>query len=300
LRDLTLVADGFFFLEGPRWRDGALFVSDFFRREVLVFPGGGSQYDVLCRVPQRPSGLGFMPDGTLLVVSMGDRKLLRLSAEGLVEHADLSALAPADCNDMVVDRDGRAYVGNFGWDSTVEQAITSTVLVRVDPDGRVAVAADDLVFPNGCALADGGRTLLVAETYAGRISAFDVGRDGELGERRIWADFALAATTISEAAASGAVLPDGIALDAEGLLWVADAGGSGALRVGQGGEVVERVTVQGATVYAVALGGEDGRTLYLCCGPALGKDPRRSARAALWACRIDVPGADWIQTGKFS
>ncbi len=291
-RQVERLAEGLYFPEGARWHDGRLYVSDFYDRLVLAFDPDGTR-TVLCEVPGQPSGLGFTPDGDLLVVSMLDRRLLRLRDGELTEVADLSKLAPYHCNDMYVDAEGRAYVGNFGADLAID-GVQPGPLLRVDPDGTVAVAAEDLVFPNGIvATADG--TLLVAETFAYRVSAYDLGPDGTLTGRRVWASFdSPPAHDFATAVAATSVSPDGICLDAEGALWVADATGAGAHRVREGGEVLESVSTGDVTAFAVALGGEDGRTLYMCAGPALGRvDPAADRYGSILTTRVDVPGAAW-------
>jgi sugar lactone lactonase YvrE len=288
------LADGFSFLESPRWRDGALYASDFFSHRVLRFDADGGAEEI-CEVPGQPSGLGWTPAGALLISSRLDRRLLRLEGDGsLALVADLGELAPWHTNDLIVDELGGAYVGNFGWDDTADPRIQPTVLIRVAPDGRAAVVATDLVFPNGMALSPDGRTLIVAETFAGRVSAFERAADGTLGARRAWADFAPGRyATIPELIASGSPLPDGIALDAEGALWMADAAGTAALRVADGGEVLERVeSGDERAVYAVALGGDDGKTLFMCTSVAYGKgDPTASPTSRILTAQVDVAAA---------
>lgn len=290
--DLDIVAEGFSFLEGPRWRDGRLYVSDFYSHRVLAIDDAG-MVQTVCEVPHQPSGLGFTPHGELLVVSMLDRRLLKLTGTGLDVVADLSAFALGPANDMVVDRHGRAYIGNFG--AAGENGdLEPSCLVRVDPDGSVAVAADDLVFPNGAVIAESGDRFIVSETFASRLTEFDIGSDGTLRQRRVWADF----TDVDGRAVSTArsepgtpVLPDGLALDAEGAVWVADAKGSGALRVRRGGTVLDGIDTGGLSVFAVTLGGHDRRTLYLCAAPPLQtEDPSQTTNSVLLRCRVDVPG----------
>jgi sugar lactone lactonase YvrE len=289
--DLELVADGLSFTEAPRWHDGSLWFSDISAQRVYrVSPG--KTPTVVCRVPGAPSGLGFLPDGDLVVVSMIDRRLLRLKDGALTLHADLSHICDADLNDMEITADGVAYVGNLGSEFISDQPLLPTRLVRVEPDGAARSVGDELTFPNGMAFADGGKTLLVAESFASRISAFAIGVDGALSERRIWAQLGPEPEVPSLAAALAAPgpVPDGIALDAEGALWVADAGG-GALRVAQGGEVLERVSVTDRSVFAVALGGEDLRTLYLCVAPPpLTADSEKERMGSILACQVEVPG----------
>ena len=284
------LARGFRFLEGPRWHDGKLYVSDIEGRVVLTLQADGTQ-QTLCHVPGKPSGLGFAPDGALLIVSMTDRRLLRLEANGrTVEIANLSAVTPFACNDMVVDAQGRAYVGNLGWDTEADDQVRATNLLFVNTDGKVSVAAENLVFPNGAAITPDGRTLIVAETFASRISAFDIAADGSLTRRRLWAQLSQkVGTTVSEIVASRTPSPDGLALDEEGAIWIADASGNGALRIAEGGTILDRVSTGDSSVYAVALGGEDGRTLFMCAGPRLLTfDPRLETRAELLACEVEV------------
>ncbi|MGN6189939.1 MAG: SMP-30/gluconolactonase/LRE family protein [Conexibacter sp.] len=289
-RELRLLGEGFTFLEGPRWHDGRLWLSDCPAGTVHTFHERDG-WETICRVPGSPSGLGFSPDGELLIVSMRDRRLLRLRDGALEQFADLGALMPGEANDMVVDRAGRAYVGNFGSDIETEP-LRPTRLVRVDPDGTATADGEELVFPNGSVITPDGRTLIVAESFAYRLSAFDVAADGSLSNRRIWAqlgDDPLPAR-VEESFTARAPIPDGIALDAEGAVWVADAKGSGIPRVAEGGEILDFVDTGELGVYAAALGGEDRRTLYLCASPPLGH-PEAEQRAYLLACRVEVPGA---------
>ncbi len=292
-RETEVLAQGMAFLEGPRWHEGRLYVSDFYLKRVYRLDDD-NRLEVVCDVPGQPSGLGFDAAGDLLVVSMTDRRLLRLAGGELEEVCDLGALAPFHCNDMVVDRHGGAYVGNFGWDAAEDPAIRATNLIRVSPDGVATVVAEDLVFPNGAVITDDGGTLLVSETFAGRITAFDIAGDGGLEGRRVWADLAPRADwpTLPDAVASGRPLPDGMALDAEGAVWIGDAAGAGALRVAPGGEILDLVPTGDLSAYAVALGGDDRRTLYICASPPLLQtDPSVEHRAELLATRVDVPGA---------
>jgi sugar lactone lactonase YvrE len=292
-RDLRLVAEGFSYLECPRWHDGRLWLSDFYTQRVVTVDDEGRSEMVL-EVPQQPSGLGWLPDGRLLVVSMRDRKVLRQEASGeLVEHADLSALATGHLNDMVVDSQGRAYVGNFGFDLMAGAAVAGAALLRVDPDGQAAVAAEDLLFPNGSAVLPDG-TLVVAETFGRRISAFDVADDGTLENRRTWASFGPPADgpEIADFVAGGPGAPDGLCADEEGAIWLADALGARVLRVRESGEVLDEISTGGPGVFACMLGGEDRRTLYLCVAPSFAEHERRDTRdAQLLSCRVDVPGA---------
>ena len=227
-----------------------------------------------------PWAMTFLPDGRLLVVSMRDRRVLRREPDGtLVEHADLSHIATGWCNDMVVDPQGRAYVGNFGYDLMAGEQARPAPLVRVDPDGTTTVATQGLKFPNGSVVI--GDVLVVGETNGNRLSAFDIASDGALGPRRDWAAWD---------PAHGRIAPDGICADAEGAIWVADPAGNRAIRVREGGEIVQ-VVETGTGVYACALGGADRRTLFLCTAPGFQeRDRRHSREAKVLALRVDVPG----------
>lgn len=271
-----MVVDGLAFPEGPRWHEGRLWFSDVPTGSVLAATLDG-ELETIVEVPATPSGLGWLPDGRLLVVSGGDRRLLRLEADGLVEHADLSAFAPKATNDMVVDAHGRAYVGNWGFDFLAGEPPTGTVLVMVEPDGTARVVAEDLLFPNGTVITPDGKTLVIAETFGARLTAFDVAPDGGLAGRRVFAQL------------QGAV-PDGISLDAEGAIWLASPTSNEVLRVRDGGEVVERVGFDRGA-YACMLGGEDRRTLFVCTSTALGPEALEARTGRIEAFEVAVPGA---------
>ena len=265
---------GLRFSEGPRWRDGKLWFSDMWGHQVMtVDPEGNAE--TIVEVPNRPSGLGWTPDGTLLIVSMADRKLMRhVPPGGLEEVADLSSVATWHCNDMVVDARGRAYVGNFGSDILADGGVSTAAIALVTEDGEVREAADGLEFPNGTVITPDGRTLIVAETRGRRLTAFDVADDGSLSGRRVFADLAPDGR------------PDGICLDAEGGVWVTNPTAAECLRVLDGGEVTDRVATLHNT-YACMLGGDDGRTLYICT--ADGTEPDRVAgRSSAFIEVVDV------------
>ncbi|MBL6749779.1 MAG: SMP-30/gluconolactonase/LRE family protein [Nevskia sp.] len=291
---LTTLAGGFTFLECPRWHQGRLWLSDFYSHRVVAVDAKGT-VETIARVPQQPSGLGFLPDGRALIVSMRDRKLLRREPSGaLVEHADLSKLAPHHLNDMLVDAKGRAWVGNFGFDLMAGAPMASTVLIRVDADGKAQVAAHGLRFPNGMAMTPDGRTLVVAESFGQSLAAFTVGADGSLSNQRIWAQIGEPPKTTDAHAflGSAAIVPDGICLDAEGAIWVADALHHRAVRVAEGGRILEEISSGETGVYACMLGGDDGRTLFLCAAPSFGEEERKQATdAEILAVRVKVPHA---------
>jgi sugar lactone lactonase YvrE len=279
-RALRLLLDGGAFFEGPRWYDGRWWVSDFYRHAVFTVDTEGREQEVLT-VEGQPSGLGWLPDGSLLVVSMQDRRLLRRSSSGEVSvHAEVGHFCGGPLNDLVVDANGRAYVGNFGFDLMAREEPRPTGLIRVDPDGSTALVAEDLLFPNGTVITDDGRTLIVGETYGRRYVAFTIEADGSLAERRIWAE-------------TPEVTPDGCALDAEGHIWSADARGGRACRLAPGGAIVEEIAApDGLQFYACMLGGDEGRTLLLCAAPDFSARRRSQAReAVLLTTKVDVPHA---------
>jgi sugar lactone lactonase YvrE len=276
---LTPLLDGLGFGEGPRWRDGRLWFSDFRFRHVRTVDESG-RTETIVEVPGQPSGLGWRPDGTMLIVSMTDRRLLRFADGRLSVEAELGALAGGHCNDMVVDGAGRAYVGNFGYDLEAREQPRTTCLARIDPDGSVHRAADGLMFPNGAVITPDGRTLIVAETFAHRLSAYDIAADGALSNRRTWA-------------AIERCYPDGICLDAEGALWIADPGGGRVLRVLEGGRITHSIDLAPRGAYACMLGGADRRTLFVITNAVGGAVKPDSHDGRVETMRVDVPGAGW-------
>jgi len=288
----TLIS-GLSFAECPRWHDGRLYFSDFYTRRVFAVALDGTK-EIIAEVPGQPSGLGFLPDGRMLIVSMRDRKImLRELDASLVEYADVSDLAPWYLNDMLVDYEGRAWVGNFGFDLMGGAKVTATNLICVDPDGCARVTADGLGFPNGMVLTPNGKTLIVAETTMNRLTAFDIA-SGVLSRQRIWAAFGdpPTSTDFTELFGHVNVAPDGICLDAEGAIWVADAKNGRLLRVAEGGSILEELKIDGLGVFACMLGGANGRTLFVCVAPTF-HEAAASAnhRAAIWTTTVDVPGA---------
>lgn len=281
------------YLECPRWHEGRIWFADFYTYGVYSAAADGSDLRQEVEVPQQPSGLGWLPDGRLLVVSMRDARILRVEPDGsLSVHADLSGHVSGHPNDMVVDASGRAYVGEFGFDLMGGAPLEPARLLRVDPDGTVTVAAEDMLFPNGSVITDDG-TLLVCETFGNRVTAFDIAEDGSLTNRRVWAEFGAAPTERDLEPLLGQVVvaPDGCGLDAEGALWIADAVGGRALRVFEGGKI-DRTIEPGNGVFACMLGGDDGRTLFLCSAPDFHEEARKAAREGkLLAVDVDVPHA---------
>ena len=292
-REITTILKDLSYLEGPRWHDGRIWVADFYTHQVLSAREDGSALRVEAEVPNQPSGLGWLVDGRLLVASMRDRTLLRRETDGtLVTHADLGDHVGGHLNDMVVDTQGRAFLGNFGFDLMGGAPLAPANLLRIDPDGTVTEVADDLLFPNGSAITDDG-ILLVGETFGNQITAFDITSQGTLERRRAWASFGERHTErdLEGALAQVRVAPDGCCLDAEGALWIADAVNGRLIRVREGGDILEEIS-PGTGVFACMLGGRDGRTLFACAAPDFQEDNRKNAReASLLAIRDDVPRA---------
>jgi sugar lactone lactonase YvrE len=262
----TILRDDLFFGEGPRWHEGRLWYSDFYDHAVHAIDLDGNDERIV-EVESQPSGLGWLPNGDLLVTSMLDRKLMRWNGSELTTHADLGDQFTWHANDLLVDQQGRAYIGNFGFDFEVfldEQGIEglfadpdslTTVMCRVDPDGTINVASDGLIFPNGMVITPDGKTMIVAETLALRLTAFDIAPDGSLSNRRVWADLS-----------AHMAAPDGICLDAEGAVWIANALAPRLMRIGEGGVVLDEVETTMNT-YACMLGGPEGKHLFAMTAP---------------------------------
>ncbi|NQZ95791.1 MAG: SMP-30/gluconolactonase/LRE family protein [Myxococcales bacterium] len=269
--------EGLCFPEGPRWHDDRLFFSDMHANRVLSVDLDGNA-ETIVDVSTTPSGLGFTPDGALLIVSMTNQKLLRLDEGKLSEVADLSPFTSTDCNDMVVDSRGHAYIGNFGFDFHNGESTKTTCLLHVTPEGDVNVAADEVVFPNGAVITPDGGTLILAESFANRLTAFDIADDASLSNRRVFAPL-------------GNLPPDGICLDAEGGVWVAVPFNQQVVRVVEGGEVTHRFPVS-TEAFACMLGGPDRRTLFVCTAASTRPDECRTQhRGAIEIVEVDVPGA---------
>lgn len=261
----SLLVDDLCFAEGPRWRDGKLWFSDMHGHKVCTVDLAGN-LEVIVEVASQPSGLGWLPDGRLLIVSMLDRKVLVYSEGRLSQYADLSQLASYHCNDMVVAPSGHAYIGNFGFDLEDGSDAAPAELILVSPAGSATVVADDLSFPNGMVITADNKTLVVAETMAMRLTAFDIGQHGSLSNRRIWAEL------------DGA-MPDGICLDEAGAIWVASPSSDEVLRVVAGGEVSDRIKLD-AHAIACALGGPDNRSLFMLSSQTLAAQQCQNNRDA--------------------
>ena len=284
-RKLETLMKGLTFGEGPRWHENKFYFSDFYSHKVYSLDLSG-KHEVIVEIPNQPSGLGWTPDGTMLIVSMKDRKLMSFKDGLLTERADLTELSGFHCNDMVVDLDGNAFIGNFGFNTYDGEEIKPTNLILVRPGEEPVLAADNLFFPNGTVITPDNKTLIVGETYAARLTAFDKSEDGSLSNRRIWADLKVNAE-------EGTVpLPDGMCIDEEGAIWVASPSTAEVIRVHEGGMISERIPVQ-TNAFACMLGGEDRRTLFICTSNGSGVDPEAALReksGKIEITQVDVPG----------
>ena len=249
------------FPEGPRWHQGRFWFTDQHDRKVYSVHVDGV-LETIAETADLPGGLCWLPDGTLLVVYMTQRKLMRIESQSLTEYANLSSLASFHCNDVVADKHGNVYAGNFGFDLHGGETEREAEIVRITPEGSTELFAAEVVFPNGSVITPDDKTLLVAETFAHRISGFRFDNQGRMASRFIWADLNQAT-------------PDGICLDEEGAVWVASPGTKELFRFKQGGEIVAQCETQG-TPYACMLGGNNRRTLYICTSET--DDPEEAKR----------------------
>jgi len=282
-KNTEVLIEGLTFTEGPRWHDGRLYFSDFFTHRVLAVDTKGN-LETIVETPQQPSGLGWSPDGSMLIVSMNDQKLLSFSNGELSEAADLSQLATHFCNDMVVDKKGNAYVGNFGFDLHGGESIKPTNIILVRPGEEPCVVAENVFFPNGTVITPDDKTLIVGETFASCLTAFDINEDGSLSNRRVWADLRLLEEGYNP-------VPDGICLDAEGAIWVASPSTNDVIRVQEGGALLDKVEVDRGA-FACMLGGENGNTLFISTANDSTEETCLKERSArIEVIEVDVPRA---------
>jgi sugar lactone lactonase YvrE len=247
-RDMTVLMEGIAFGESPRWHDGRLWFSDWGAHQVIALDPDGS-HEVVVSVPSFPMCIDFLPDGRLLVVDSPRRRLLRREPDGsMVTHADLASISEKPWNDLVVDSDGNAYVNTIGYEFPGGEPAPGSIALAA-PGGAVRLVAGDLAFPNGMAITADGATLVVAESHANRLTAYDIGPDGGLGNRRVWAD-------------TGDDHPDGICVDAEGAIWYADVANRHCVRVREGGDVLATAELDRGA-FACALSRGDRPQLYV-------------------------------------
>jgi len=274
--ETRVLVDGLVFGECPRWHGGKLWFSDVHAYKVMNVDLEGNT-EIIVEVPTRPSGLGWLPDGRLQIVSIANSQLLRLDPGGLSVVADLSKSATI-CNDMVVDNQGRAYIGSYGYDLRSAKPGAPAWITLVTPDGDVRVVTDEIDFPNGTVITQDGQTLIIAESFGKRLTAFDIEPDGSLTGRRIWADL-------------GEAGPDGICLDSEGAIWVASPFTSEVLRVRKGGEITQRIKIS-TQPFACMLGGPERRTLFIMTAETFNHEEARAKRSGrVEIIEVEVPGA---------
>ena len=270
---MELLLDGGHFFEGARWHDWHFYVSDLYAGQVLRVGLDGS-VQVVVTLDDQPSGLGWLPDGTMLVIGMKQRRLWACApGQGPRLHADITALTGGFANDMIVDREGRAFVSNLGFDLFTAVSV-----------------GEPLQFPNGMVISNDGRTLIIAETFGGRLSAYDIAADGTLSGKRCWAQLGREPSWASvHDLLDTDFAPDGCAIDAEDHVWVADAIGARVARVRDGVGVVRQFAAPpGLGLYSCALGGADRRTLLICTAPDFSDVHRKAAREArLYTVRLD-------------
>ncbi len=280
--EVQTLMTGLAFGESPRWHDGRLWLSDWGAKEIIAVDLAGKS-EVVARVsfPTFPMCIDWLPDGRLLIVSGREGKLLRREPDGsLVTHADLSGLSAYPWNDIVVDGRGNAYVNNTGFDFPGGE-FAPGIVALVAPDGSARQVADGFGFPNGMVVTPDNSTLIVAESYGSRLTAFHIATDGSLSNRRLWADLQ-----------GGA--PDGICLDVEGAVWYADVPNKRCTRVSEGGEVLQTINLDRGC-FACMLGGVDGRTLFLIAtewgGSANAAGGARTGQVLM--VEAPAPGAGW-------
>ena len=304
MKELKKLTGGLYFGEGPRWHKNKLWFSDFYSHKVMTLDENNS-LETVCEVPNQPAGLGWLPNGDLLIVSMLDRKILRFSEGSISVHADLSEYVAHKCNDMVVGRDGTAYVGNFGMGDAGE-SLNSTHLMIVKSDGTVLKGPDNLLFPNGTVITEDGKNLIIAETLGAKLTSFDIEDNGELTNRKLWArtsplfslliikflssmGFDLSKVDFSKYSKNLHV-PDGICLDEKNGIWIASPTTKAVVRIEKGGNITDTInTPKGA--FACMLGGKERKTLYVIISNS--SDPEEaqaSPEGEIHSIEVEIPG----------
>ena len=304
MKELKKLTGGLYFGEGPRWHENKLWFSDFYSHKVMTLDENNS-LEAVCEVPSQPSGLGWLPNGDLLIVSMLDRKILKFSEGSISVHADLSEYVAHKCNDMVVSRDGTAYVGNFGMGDAGE-SLNSTHLMIVKSDGTVLKGPDNLLFPNGTVITEDGKNLIIAETLGAKLTSFDIEDNGELTNRKLWArtsplfslliikflsslGFDLSKIDFSKYSKNLHV-PDGICLDEKNGIWIASPTTKAVVRIEKGGNITDKInTPKGA--FACMLGGKERKTLYVIISNS--SDPEEaqaSPEGEIHSIEVEIPG----------
>ena len=275
-----ILMTGITFGESPRWHDDRLWFSDWGTQEVIAVDREGRS-EVIVRTPASPFSIDWLPDGRFLIISGPDGLLLRREPDGsLVTHADLSGLSDHSWNEIVVDGRGNAYVNNIGFDFAGGEFAPGTVAL-LTPESPARQAADGIAFPNGMAATPDNSTLIVAESYASRLTSFEIAADGSLSGQRVWADL-------------GDGVPDGICLDAEGAVWYADVPNKRCVRVREGGEVMQTIELDRGC-FACMLGGIEGTTLFMVAQEWSGMESAAGGERTgqLLTISAPAPGAGW-------
>lgn len=286
MNEPRVLISGLSFGESPRWHDGRLWFADWGAEQLIAVDLDGAA-ELVARVHSFPFCIDWLPTGELLVVSAAQRRLLKLGAGGeLSTYADLKPLSDKGWNEIVIDGRGNAYVNGGGFDLMAGEPFAPGVIALVTPEGVARQVADGIAFPNGMAVTPDNSTLIVAESYAGRLTAFDIAGDGTLSGRRVWAEL-------------GEAAPDGICIDASGAVWYADVPHRRCVRVAEGGEVLDLVELDRGC-FSCALGGPEGRTLFMVVrewhGTAGARDERRTGQVLL--VEAPEPGAGWPSWGS--
>lgn len=263
--------DGLYFPEGARWHEGYLYFSDQFANQVIRIDEQGVQ-QLVVEVPGQPSGLGWDLDGHLLIASMLENKLYRFKNNSLKVVADVSQFSVGEINDMVVHK-GHAYIGSYN--GSLDPSAPPSPIIQVTPSGQSLIAEPEMKFPNGSVVL--GDQLVIAESMAMRLSVFDLAENGEISNKRIWAELP-------------GVIPDGICADSEGAIWIANPAANEVIRVHQGGEISERIKLEDSNAFCCCLGGSDLKTLFICSARAPGQHAAKARDGAIFTIRVDVPG----------
>jgi sugar lactone lactonase YvrE len=302
MHNLKKLAEGIHFGEGPRWHENKLWFSDMQGFKVMTLDLENN-LETVCEIPNQPSGLGWLPNGDLLIVSMTDRKILKFSNGLLSTHADLSKYISYNCNDMVVSKNGTAYVGNFGM-KDAQDKVKKTRLMIVKEDGEVIEGPDKLSFPNGTVITEDGKTLIVGETLAGKLTSFEISSDGLLENRKTWATIAspivlgfikflrkLGVVFPETGGSSKFYVPDGICLDEKNGIWVASPTSSSVIRVEKGGKITNEIKTP-KNAYACMLGGTDRKTLYILVAESSDADIcRASPKGEIYSTEVNIAGS---------
>ncbi len=276
--ELETLMTGLAMGESPRWHDGRLWFSDWGAREIIALDLDG-KHEVMGRVLDAPFCIDWLPDGRLLIVSGGEGRLLRREPDGsMVTHADLTGLSSYPWNDIVVDSRGNAYVGSIGFDFP-QGKFAPGILALVRPDGTACQVAEGLAFPNGVVVTPDNSTLILAESYGSRLTAFDIASDGSLSNRRVWAELD-----------GGA--PDGICLDADRAIWYGDVPNRRCVRVREGGQVLQTIDLDRGC-FACMLGGVDRRTLFMLAAEWPATRHEGPGTGQVLAVEAPAPGAGW-------